>query len=436
MSIGKNSSLAVLTIREWDEISLNTLQDLRSDEDIAQKDFDSLFYLLQYDGNAPAFLSYNHMKKCFRVINNRVGIISLTTGLTIEILPKIGSIEEACELLNKMIIVYWRSKKILPINVATPAQLIHKSPVELLITLFITQCAVIVRRGLAREYHDYEEPRNYIRGKINFTRQSLESVAIPIHLKFQEYEKDRAENRLLKEGLIKANRLTKEQSVRLLAEKLLFHFEDIIRPTNISKDFNSWTRKGGRDLLHYKGIKPLTELLLKDESPSPIPNKSSEMPFSLLFSMDELFEDYIDYYLKQTGIQVESQKRYRKFIKYGTDEVFALTPDFLLSKDGSNKIVADAKWKSLNNINQSKENYFGVQREDLYQLFTYIRYYSNENRQALIIYPKTEFFTEKRDLEFLHENEKLTLIPFDCVTPQLSAKEICELVSSIELDHY
>lgn len=415
-TLGTKNQL-VYTIREWESLTEDDLFNFTNNKKDAKKDFESLFGFLDAETGKSPFIRYNHIKKQFMFTHNKVGVISLPSGTVLEILPKIGEEEEARSLLVKMVTLYWQAKKVIPRQQSSAAELIHNNPLELLIYLFLQQCSILIKRGLAREYHDYERALPYIKGKINFAKQAIQAVAIPVHLRFQEFEINRPENRLLKSCLIVVNQLSRDSNNRLLAEKLLMFFEDVSCSTNIEEDINLWTRKGGRDLFHYRVIKPLVELLLRKLNPSPIYKNNKLIPYCLLFSMDELFELYIEYHFKQAGIKVEAQQSSEKFISYKNDELFSLKPDFLLYPTGSPRIVADAKWKVLSKSDLDKDHYYGIKREDLYQLFAYIRYYASESLQGLLIYPWNEEFQEIREVKYVHAGEKLFLVPFNCLEP-------------------
>lgn len=61
-----------------------------------------------------------------------------------------------------------------------------------------------------------------------------------------------------------------------------------------------------------------------------------------------------------------------------------IRPDILISKNGVVEMVIDAKYKHYNNFGATST--FGIQREDLYQMTTYLYHYGEENRNIVGIF--------------------------------------------------
>ena len=86
--------------------------------------------------------------------------------------------------------------------------------------------------------------------------------------------------------------------------------------------------------------------------------------FSLLFPMNDLFEEYIGRCLKVALSPRDVQLQHKAhFAIKAPERRFQLRPDIVI--DGN--IIVDTKWKQLDT---GKQN-FGVQQADIYQLLAY-----------------------------------------------------------------
>ncbi len=411
----------ILFVREWNDFSLEDFSACRGSDAEGQKDFDALCEWISASDEIQEICKYNPHKKTFRIVKNQVGNIVLPTGLSIQILPKIGSREQAQHLLRDMLNLYFRAKiRVLKTQGAALSVRNWKNPHDALYALFLDECGALVKKGLAREYHEYAEPLLRVRGKINFTRQATQALAVPIHCQFQEYEYNRAENRLLRYCLRQIARFAFAEELRNRAENLLFHFDNISASENPRTDFDTWRRRGGgdggRELHHYRRVFPIVSMIIKAQHITAIGTGKGvkSFPLAFLYSMDTLFELLIESELKENGISVKPQKRGVYFVSGEFGKSFEFRPDFLLTNGSDGEIVADAKWK----IMKPNAKYYGVKRNDLYQLFAYIRYFSPDIHRGILFYPLTDEFSEQREISYTHEGEKLHLLPFDCLNPK------------------
>jgi len=134
----------------------------------------------------------------------------------------------------------------------------------------------------------------------------------------------------------------------------------------------------------YNELIDLSKLILKDELADF--GESSNMN-AYLFDVSMLFEYFIRKLLKNNGYKLNDKYSERKTIPSGSIENYKrkLEPDIVFLHGG--KIhVFDVKYKSY-------DFRYGVNREDIFQLHTYIGQYSNDSNQVGtcgLIYPLSE----------------------------------------------
>ena len=114
---------------------------------------------------------------------------------------------------------------------------------------------------------------------------------------------------------------------------------------------------------------------------------SSDISSAFLFDMSLLFEHYIRKFLKRKGFNLFPKNEDSMTISrgLGNNDDRHLYPDIVMKNDDNTIEIYDVKYKHFN------PNY-GVKREDLFQLHTYVLYLSKfyTVKRCGIIYPKEE----------------------------------------------
>ena len=132
---------------------------------------------------------------------------------------------------------------------------------------------------------------------------------------------------------------------------------------------------------------------------------------SLLFPLNEMFEDYIENILKDNKINYHSQFSKYNLISNGEKELFNTKMDFVVFKNDS-AIIMDAKWKVLKNSDEK----LGVEQGDLYQLLNYSEIIKSkmniENVSLAMLYPKTDKFNEIKKWTYFNGTE-ISIVPID-----------------------
>jgi len=124
-----------------------------------------------------------------------------------------------------------------------------------------------------------------------------------------------------------------------------------------------------------------------------------------MFRMWDVYERYAINQLNKTLAEVGKkagcrlyavgQKQTWKVATYedakGTNEAFTLKPDILIYRDDKPIMIADTKWKVLNDEENEETAKLGVSQPDVYQMMAYTQIITPPGEQPLplaLLYPK------------------------------------------------
>ena len=130
-------------------------------------------------------------------------------------------------------------------------------------------------------------------------------------------------------------------------------------------------------------------------------NDGKQETFGFIINVAELFEIYVTKVLQKefSDWYVESPK----IELYNTPQMFyqrKIIPDIVMKKD-KDVIVFDTKYKRMNMIGKNKNGAGDVDRNDFFQINTYMSYYQNQNFNVKIgglLYPIEKSFKENKDI--------------------------------------
>ena len=169
---------------------------------------------------------------------------------------------------------------------------------ELLIGLFAKRLLSAVRRGLPRRYIGHEDDLKLLRGRLDVTRQVTHLAARPdlLACRFDELSEDTPLNRVLKAAVWRLVRVARTAAnVRRLAE-LTARFEfvgdtpdPIHEPVRLDRTNTAFHDLHRLARLFLTGDWQSTKSTMGDEATG----------FTLLFPMNELFEQFIGQSLKR-----------------------------------------------------------------------------------------------------------------------------------------
>ena len=315
-----------------------------------------------------------------------VGILAVPGKTTLEILPKIDEEDGAVrKALIHMLAVAHRLRVADGELASLGTQ--RRDLLEILIGLFANRLLSAVRRGLPRRYIAYEDDLKLLRGRLNVIRQVTHLAARPdlLACRFDELSEDTPLNRVLKAVVRRLVRVARTAAnARRLAE-LAARFEFVGDTPNPLREPVCLDRTNTA----FHDLHRLAQLFLTGDWQSTAGGEATG--FTLLFPMNELFEQFIGESLKRalgSGRVCLQDKQYSALIDADDKRLFNLQPDAVIKTPGGATgppIVLDTKWKRLTPGEPRCEGTLGVIESDVYQMLAYARAY--RAGRLILLYP-------------------------------------------------
>lgn len=400
----------MLIIKEFDTITCNT--DYKNDEYLTYldkdifADFDKFVRENTSEDDETAALDFFRAfakKGVGDVIQarNYVGLVQLESGYQIQVLPKIDFIvdDEADSITTKVFLKMLRSMKDFPGKVYNAANLKtdRMNLYEIFISMYIQQVAELTKRGLKSAYIPINENLNFYKGKLLFNEHIKKNTVHreKFYVSYDEFQINRAENRLIKSTLIKLQKISTNSSNIKAIRQLLVLFEMVDMSTNYVKDFSKVVID--RNTKDYEDIMIWSKVFLMNKSFSTFTGDTNSR--ALLFPMEKVYEAYVAQNMKRVlgeiDWDVSTQDRGYYLFEENNRNIFALRPDIVVTREDGHQIIMDTKWKRL--INDGGKNY-GISQADMYQMFAYSKKYNTPD--IWLLYPKTEEIALHEDITF------------------------------------
>ena len=346
------------------------------------------------------------------------GVIQLN-DLTVQVLPKIYGKEtndkNSSEALLKMLL---EARK-LKLHQSAKAQIKNQnnSILDVFIYNFCEDLKLQLIRGKIRKYESKEENLNVIKGRLLVGQQlKLNSIRPEqLYCKFDELHEDILINQIFKFTLRLLYRAACSFQTMKIVEELLFYFNAV---TDVSITRDTEFPNLDRTNIRYKSTLEQCKLFIESSFPDVVAGDG--IALAILFDMNKLFESWVIAKLapivRKNGMELTKQGPSQYFGEWcdgdntqGRD-VFRMVPDISISKSNTTRIVADAKWKILNQ--SFADNKKGINQSDLYQMQSYANRYGVSSIK--MFYPKQENFTDKMKLSVKGMNQvNIEIIPVD-----------------------
>ena len=375
-------------------------------------------------------------------VNNYVGVIQTPKGHLIQILPKIdlgldendsgevNSFAQTKKIFLKMI----RSLRDIPIKHLDTTNLkTEKLPIfEIFIRMYLEEAMILAKRGLKSAYLEHEDNLRFYKGKLMVSEHIKQNTAHKerFYMRYDEYDMNRPENRLIKSTLLKLMSLsTNEQNQKEIRQILTF-FELVEPSKNYERDFS--LVKKDRTVQDYEMILQWSKVFLLNQSFSTFTGRSQS--WALLFPMETVFEAYVAQELRKvcanTSWTMSVQDRGQWLFDYPSHK-FRLRPDIVITKEDGSQIILDTKWKVLNN-NPSQN--FNISQADMYQMYSYSKKYTQTGQKSpdvWLLYPVNsemrKFNEDGNTIQFIsHQNNQ------DDVTVRLFFVDLKEIGRSMQ----
>ncbi|MBV6717336.1 McrC family protein [Paenibacillus chitinolyticus] len=358
---------------------------------------------------------------------NYVGLITMSNGTEIEILPKIYSrIDESSAAETKRVFLHMlRSLKEMPFKHLNFSNLnLEKHTIlEIFIRMFIEEAYMLVKRGLKSAYTDHQDNECFYKGKLNFSRHIVLNAAHKerFYIEYEIFNLNRPENRLIKTTIELLRKVCSSRKSQKNLHTLLAAFEAVDLSSDHSLDFTKVT--SDRNMSEYGKILQWCKVFLNRNSFTPF--KGSGVAYALLFPMEKVFENYVAGQLRGAlsypGIFLKTQDRLHHL--YDNPRRFSLRPDIVVNS-GECTVVLDTKWKLLL---PSKD--YGISPGDMYQAYAYHKKYNA--RTVILVYPWTTAMSQIAAPIIYRSNDGVT-VQIYCIDLTEGGGSIGNLGSLIE----
>ena len=341
---------------------------------------------------------------------NYIGLISMTDGTTIEILPKIcSSIDSDVAGVKRLVIDMLRTLRNSPYKSLQTSQVSFEkmSIFEIFIRMFFDAVLVIVNHGLKSNYETVQSNESLFKGKLIFTEQIRKNFAHKERsfVGFDEFNPNRVENRIIKTTIDYLYHCTTSSRNKSDLKTLLNTFAEVDLSSNYKRDFEKCV--SDKNMRDYETALLWCRVFLEGRSFTAFAGNNVAM--ALLFPMETLFESYIAAQcrklLKTSEYTVSVQDRH--YHLFDEPRRFLIRPDIVVTRKVDRAIfIMDTKWKLLSD---AKANY-GISQADMYQMYAYQKKYSAQN--VVLIYPMTDQIPLKECIAYHSEDGATVQIVF------------------------
>ena len=409
----------IKTVKEWQELPIGKSKAVSENDTISENDARQVHALAE---KATKRLKVPHpvltrtAKPSLRA-GQVVGILA-TPPLNLEILPKIETDDQTDDdkALRRSLLRMLSVARKIPIADQELARVDvqQENLLEILIRIFSDRLLEAVRRGLPHRYLRHEDELPRLRGKLHVPRQFTRNAVRPDRLAciFDEFSADTPLNRVLKATVVRLREISQSPSNQRKLAELLCRF-DAVGDTAAPLRERVMLDRGNRS---YHQLYSLALLILAKDWQNTTTGRGEG--FSLLFPMNDLFEEYIGRCLRialpHRGVKLQDKTHYAIA---APSRRFQLRPDIVL--DGvDGKITIDTKWKQL----QPDKPNWGVEQADIYQLLAYASAY--KAKRGILLYPwhKGLGLTPAQTKAGIHQRWWSTgdSMPFDIATVDVS----------------
>ena len=380
---------------------------------LPEKTFDALEAFILANTNDTAtgaveLLSLSVRRNIGKVITarNYVGLITMSDGTVIEILPKIAdgeiTVSETKQIFLEMLKTL-NDVNFKDFNVSS----LHTerlSLLEIFIKMFLDEVTILTKQGLKAAYTPIESNEKFFKGKLLASKNLKHNLVNKerFFVRYDDFNINRPENRLIKSTISFLLKSTSDVRNRQLASRLLTYFDKVGFSTNYEGDFSRCF--ADRSVSHYQNALSWCRVLLRGNSFTAF--AGSEVALALLFPMEKVFESFISARFRKnlcTGINMRTQdNRYSLFDS--PIRAFALRPDIVLEFDGRT-IVLDTKWKLLTDSARNK----GISQSDMYQMYAYSKKYEAEG--IVLVYPNSNLIN-RTNISFASDDNVKVSVSF------------------------
>lgn len=346
---------------EYDRITL-------SDDGMDQEKLDALLRFNEFHGNQ----YFDGIAKGIR-LKQYVGIIQVD-GLTIEVLPKVDRNNDDAtwrSVLIQMLKATGRLKMQTTGNAHVKRQ--HLNLLEIYFEMYLKELQYLIRSGLVKKYRKNTANVKALKGKLEFSGNIQRNLIHKerFYTTHQVYDVDHKIHQVLAVALDIVYQFTKGTRLNDHCRRVQLDFPEVTK-IQVNEQVLSSIKLDRKTKVYERSLE-IARLIILNYSPDI--RSGNEKMLSLLFDMNELWEEYVLAMLRKecrgTDIHVTGQESKRFWGSYKT-----IRPDIVL-KRGEETFIIDTKWKRPTNNQPSVE--------DLRQMYTYARFWNTE--KVMLLYP-------------------------------------------------
>ncbi|MFH6770264.1 restriction endonuclease [Gaetbulibacter aquiaggeris] len=304
--------------------------------------------------------------------NQYVGIIQVD-GLTIEINPKADKEDDDKKWKGVLLQMLQACGKLKAESMgAAHVRRQNLNLLEVYFELYLREIDGLIRKGLIKQYRKQTKNTKALKGKLEFAGNIRHNLVHKerFYTSHQIYDSNHLIHQILFKALDIVEQFTRGTRLYDLSRRIMLNFP-VVEKDNITVqkiDSIKLDRKSNG----YKYGLELARLIILNYSPDISSGK--EKMISLLFDMNQLWEEYILKQLQKAclnlNIEVSGQES-KSFWSHNS-----LRPDVVLRK-GNETFIIDTKWKKPSTSLASVG--------DLRQMYTYCRFW--DAKKALLLYP-------------------------------------------------
>lgn len=350
-------------------------------------------------------IGYDKVAGDFIIFSKYVGLIQISSGFQIQILPKIdladGDKVREKDIFLRMLgsLREFQSKVFTAANLQTEEISLY----EVFIGMYLSKVEVLLKRGLRSAYTVIEDNKHFYKGKLIVNQHIKMNITHGerFYVQYDEYNVNRAENKLIKATLAKLLRVSNSCQNQKLIRRLLNSFEMVEVSKNYLRDFASVVLD--RNIQDYNMLMQWSRVFLLNKSFVTFSGDTDAL--SLLFPMDKLFESYLAKELRNACVGEEwdiSCQDHTYYLFEEPKKKFAMRPDIVITVENGFKVILDTKWKNL----QPDETNYGISQSDMYQMYAYSKKYDAPS--IFLLYPQNRkmrnYEQEHGPIEFSSED--------------------------------
>ena len=243
----------------------------------------------------------------------------------------------------------------------------------------------ITKSQIPKEYKSYEKNSSKFKGKLQISK----------HLKNNLIDKSKFYCKYRKLTMNTIINQTIRYTYKLLVKKqkgLSNILKDIAEYDNTLQSFGVEDReissfeikniRYSKLNIYYKKVMELSLLIIKSES-SKNDNKSfKKYGFSYFIDIAELWENYLLKVLQKNLPEYNIYSPNENGGEYLLEDNYRrIRPDIIIEKNGVVVAILDAKYKFYNRLGATAQ--YGISRDDLYQMSTYLYHYADKNSNTI-----------------------------------------------------